>query len=184
MRAGTANEILSDIDAVRGRTRRALHPIWFANLVTGVFFVGATIVSAVASGPTAPIVYLAVGIPVGLGLIVAHAVRVERELGAEARALDPSLGVVAAIFGGIAVVNALTSGDLRRVAWMYPVAIGWTIMAWLYRHPPLAVIAVALAVVAAALAIAAPADAGLWGQLALGVLLVAAGLYGRWRARS
>ena len=181
MQAGEAEHTLLEIDRVRRRTRRALHPLWFSNLVVGVFFAGATLTSAVATGPELPVAYLAIGIPLGLALIVRHAMRLECEIGAEARALDRSAGIFAALVAAVIVVNQLTDSP---VAWAFPVAAGWLALAAVYRDSLMAVAGIALAVIATAMIAAEPSSAGLWTQLAMSLLLIAAGLAGRARDRA
>jgi len=179
MQAGEAERTLVDIDRVRRRTRRELHPRWFSNLVVGVFFLGATIVSAVATSPTLPAVYWAIGVPLGLFLIVRDAIRRERALGAEAPVRDPDLGIFVAIVAGVIVLNQLTDSP---VAWAYPVAVGWVAVGAFYREALMTASGVALAAIARALLATDPNGAGLWCQLALALLLVTAGLAGRARA--
>ncbi len=183
MQASEAQQTLSEVERVRRETRRDLHPLGYGNVITGLFFAGATLCAAVSSGPALPIAYWAIGIPVGLGLIVRHEMRRERELGAEARVADPELGIFIAIIAGIAVVNALTSGTFGKVAWAYPVAAGWLALAALYRDAAMGAAGVAFVAVATAIFVLEPGSEGLWTQLALAILLVAAGLAGLARER-
>jgi hypothetical protein len=179
METGEAERTLLEIDRVRHRTRRALHARWFSNLVVGVFFLGATLTSAVADSATLPLVYWAVGIPLGLAAIVIAAVRRERALGAEAPVNDPDLAIFVAIVVAVVIVNRLTDS---AVAWAYPVAAGWVAIGAVYRESLMTAAGVALAVIATVLLVAEPSGAGLWCQLALGLLLVGAGIAGRERA--
>ena len=181
MKTGEAERTLMEIERVRHRTRRTLHPQWYANVVVGVFFLGAGLVSAVAAGPTLPRVYLAVGIPAGLALIIRHEMRRERELGAQARAADPALGIFFAIVAGIIVVNQLTES---QVAWAYPVAVGWLAVGAVYRYRLMTAAGVALALIATAVIAIEPSGAGAWTQLAMSLLLIAAGLAGRRQERA
>ena len=42
MRASEAEQTLTEIERVRRGTRRDLHPLWYANVVVGAFFLAAT----------------------------------------------------------------------------------------------------------------------------------------------
>ena len=176
-----ARSTLRELERVRHDTRRALHPTWYDNLVAGTFFLGATAASAFGGTSSLAAVYWAVGVPLGLGLIVRHALRRERALGAEAPAADPGVLVVLAMLAGVVAVNLLTEDT---VLWAYPVALGWLALAAVYRDPPMSAAGVALAVVATAMLALDPAHAGLWTQLALALLLLAAGLASRARERA
>jgi hypothetical protein len=176
MATGDAERTLRELDRVRHATRRTLHRQWFANLVVGVFFLGATLAAAVASGPALPIAYWAVGVPLGLALIVAVEARREQAIGAEARTGDPALGILAAIVAGVIAANQLTESP---VAWALPVAVGWLAIGGVYRDGLMTAAGAALAVIATALLVADPAGAWAWSQLAMALLLVAAGLAGR-----
>jgi hypothetical protein len=179
MQVSEAERTLQEVARVRRATRRDLHPLWYANLVVGLFFLGATLVAAVATGPALPIAYWAVAAPAGLALIVRDEVRRERALGAESRWTDPAMGILAAIAAGIFALNQLTSGSFGDVAWIYAVAAGWAAMAALYRDALMGAAAVALAVIGTGVAAVEPASPGLWAQGALALLLVAAGVAGR-----
>jgi hypothetical protein len=74
MHATDAEDTIRAIERVRRDTRRALHPLWFPNVVVAVFFLGATLIAALATA------YWAIGAPLGLFLIVRDAVRYERAL--------------------------------------------------------------------------------------------------------
>lgn len=179
MDASEARRALADVDRLRHDTRRRLHPLWFENLVVGVFFLAATLASAVAIGPAVAAAVWIGGGAAALALIVAHAVRRERALGAESRLPDASFAVLAGIAAGVVAAHALTSGTLGEVAWTFPVAAGWLALAALYRDALMAAAAAGLAAVALALLAAAPDHAGLWAQGAMGALLITAGLAGR-----
>ena len=182
MQSGSeAERTLREIERVRHRTRRALHPTWYENLVVGVFFLGATLTAAVSTGRTLPLAYWAIGVPLGLALIVAHAMRREQALGAEAPIADPGAGVFAATVAGVIAVNQLTDS---QVAWAYPVALGWLALGALYRDALMTAAGVALAVIATVIIAVDPGGAALWAQLALALLLIAAGLAGRARERA
>lgn len=175
MHASEAEHTVREIERVRRDTRRTLHPVWFANVVTGVFFLGATLVAALAGSAALPNAYWAIGVPVGLALIVRHEIRRERALGAEARLADPSLAILVALIAGVVVVNRLTDGSFGEVAWLYPVAAGWLAFAAHSRDAPLSAAAVALLAIATAIVAIEPADAWIWAQLAMALLLLAAG---------
>ena len=179
MQVNEAERTLQEVARVRRATRRDLHPLWYANVVVGLFFLGATLVAAVATGPALPIAYWAIAGLAGLALIVRDEVRRERALGAESRWTDPAIGILVAIVAGIFALNQLTSGAFGEVAWIYAVAAGWVAMAALYRDALMGAAAVALAVIGTGVAAIEPAAPGLWVQGAMAVLLVAAGLAGR-----
>jgi hypothetical protein len=173
---------LSEVDRVRRGTRRALHPIWFSNLVTGVFFLGAALLSAVDGGGIPTAVYWAAGGAATLALIVRHDVHGERELGVESRAWDPAVGIVAAMIAGIVGANALIDGDTAGVVALYPAATGTLALGALLRDRVEAVAGAVLAVLATALLAADPSDPWTWAALGLGLTMAGAGLAGRARA--
>jgi hypothetical protein len=158
---------------VRRETRRALYQDAVPNLVIGVFFLGATLVAAVASGAALPLAYWAIGVPLGLAVIVVNAVRRERALGVEARAAGPGLGIFVATVAGVIVINRLTDDD---AAWAYAVAAGWLAIGAVYRDPLMTAAGAALGVIATGLIAVEPGHAGLWAQLVLALLLIAVGL--------
>jgi hypothetical protein len=176
MQIGEAQRTLLEIDRVRRDTRRDLHPTWFANLVLGLFFVGATACSLLAPSATLPVIWWAVGLPVSLGLVVWHEVRREREIGAEAPFADPALLVVGLIASGVLLVNGVTGSD---VAWSYVVAAGWLALAAIYRDGLLLTAGVALAAIATGVIAVGPESAWAWVQLPMALMLVAIGLVGR-----
>jgi hypothetical protein len=184
MQASEAQQTLSEIERVRRETRRDLHPLGYGNVVAGLFFAGATLCSAVASGPALPIAYWVIGATVGLALIVRHEMRRERELGAEARITDPEFGIFLVMIAGIAAVNALTSGTFGKVAWAYPVAAAWLVLAARYRDAAMRTAGVAFIAAATAIFVLEPGSEGLWTQLAMAILLIAAGLAGQARERA
>jgi hypothetical protein len=176
MQIGEAQRTLLEVDRVRRDTRRDLHPTWFANLVLGLFFAGATVCSLVAPSATLPTVWWAVGLPLSLGLIVWHEARREQALGAEAPLADPALLVVGLITAGVLLVNGATDSD---VAWGYVVAAGWLGLAAIYRDALLLIAGVALAVIATGAIAVGPEDAWAWVQLPMALMLIAIGLVGR-----
>ncbi len=91
MQTGEARQILLEIDRVRRDTRRDLHPMAYSNIVVGIFFAGATLVSLLATSATLPTLYWALGLPAGLALIIRYEMQREREIGAEAPLADPAL---------------------------------------------------------------------------------------------
>ena len=130
MATGDAERTLRELERVRHATRRTLHRHWFANLVFGVFFLGATLASAVGVRSRAA--------DRVLGDRRAARIRPDRAgpdaagaaIGAEARAADPALGIFAAIVAGVVAVNLLTG---QPVAWAFPVAAGWLVVGAVYR---------------------------------------------------
>jgi hypothetical protein len=179
MHATEAESTLREIERVRRDTRRTLHPLWFANVVTGVFFLGATLVGALAGSAALPIAYWAIGVPLGLTLIVRRDMRHERALGAEARLADPANAILLALIAGVVIVHRLTDGSFGQVAWLYPVALGWLGFAALYRDGPMLAAAVALAAIGTAIIAIEPAEPWIWAQLTMALLLIAAGLVER-----
>jgi hypothetical protein len=176
MQIGEAQRTLLEIDRVRRDTRRDLHPTWFANLVLGLFFVGATACSLFASSATVPSLWWAIGLPGSLALIVWHEAKREREIGAEAPLADPSLLIVGLITAGVLLVNGVTDSD---VAWSYVVAAGWLALAAIYRDVLLLAAGVALAVIATGVVAVGPDHAWAWVQLPMALMLIGIGLVGR-----
>lgn len=177
-----AERTLSEVDRVRRGTRRALHPIWFSNLATGVFFLGAALLAAVDGGGIPTAVYWAAGGAATLALIARHEVRGERELGVESRAWDPAVAIVAAMIAGIVGANVLIDGDTAGVVALYPAAAGTLALAALLRDQVEAVAGYVLAVLASALLAIDPSEPWTWAALGLGVTMAGAGLAGRARA--
>jgi hypothetical protein len=153
-------------------------------VVTGAFFLGATVVSALAESAAPAIAYWAVGVPVGLALIVGADLRRERTLGAEARLGDPANAILLALIAGVVVVHQLTDGSFGQIAWIYPVAAGWLGIAWLLRDAPLGAAGVLLAAIGTVLVVIEPAEPWFWSQLTMALLLLAAGLVERTRERA
>ncbi len=54
----------------------------YSNIVVGIFFAGATLVSLLATSAALPTLYWALGLPAGLALIVLYEMRRERAIGA------------------------------------------------------------------------------------------------------
>lgn len=177
MQIGDAQRTLREIDRVRRDTRRDLHPTWFVNLVIGVFFAGATVLALAA--PDSALVnslYWAIGIPVGVVLIIRHEARREQAIGAEAPIADPALVVFGLIIVGVLAINALTASD---AAWAYAVAAGWLAIAARYRDALMCAAGVALAAITTGVIAVDPVDAWAWVQLPMAALLIAAGLTAR-----
>jgi hypothetical protein len=185
MQASEAELTLQEVERVRRDTRRRLHPLWFANVVVALFFLGATAVAALADSSTLAIAYWLIGVPAGLALIIRHDMRNESRLGAEARLADPANAVLIALIAGVVLVNRVTDGDFGDVAWVYPVAAGWLGFAALYRDAPLAAAAGALVAIGTAIVAIDPADPWIWAQLTMALLLLAAGLVEKaWEERA
>ena len=184
MQVSEAEHTLREVERVRRDTRRSLHPLWFANVVTAVFFLGATLVSAIADSSPLPIAYWVIGVPVGLGLIVRHDLRNESRLGAQARLADPASGILLALIVGVVAAHELTDGSFGQVAWIYPVAAGWLGLAALFRDGPLCAAAVALLAIGTAIVAIEPAEPWIWASVAMSLLLLAAGLLERARERT
>jgi hypothetical protein len=176
MQIGEAQRTLVEIDRVRRDTRRDLHPTWFANLVLGVFFAGATACSLLATSATLPILWWAIGLPATLGLVVWQEIRRERAIGAEAPLADPALLVVGLITAGVLFVNGVTGSD---AAWGFVVAAGWLALAALYRDALLLAAGVALLVITTGVIAVEPESAWAWVQLPMALMLIAIGLVGR-----
>lgn len=167
-----AEHTLSEVARVRRSTRRALHPIWFSNVVAGAYFTGAAVFMAVDAGRAVSLTYQIGGAAIGLALIVAYAVRRERELGAESRAWDPLLGIV----GLIVLAAILLDGE---VAPLFAAAAGTAAIGVLLRDRFEIAAGVAMALAGAAIVAVDPAEPWLWGNLALGLSLLGAGLAAR-----
>jgi hypothetical protein len=179
MHVSEAEQTLREVERVRRDTRRSLHPLWFANVVTAVFFLGATLVGALADSSTLPIAYWVIGVPAGLAVIVRHDVRNESRLGAQAKLADPASGILLALIAGVVVAHQLTDGSFGQVAWIYPVAAGWLGLAALFRDGPLCAAAVALLAVGTAIVAIEPAEPWIWANVTMALLLLAAGLVAR-----
>jgi len=184
MQVTDAQRTLREIERVRSETRRDLHPLSYANVVVGLFFLGATVCALVASGRALPIAYWGIGLTVVFVLVGRHEAQRERAIGAEARLGDPSTLVFLGTVGGVALAHALTDGAFGEIAWIYPVAAGWLALAVLYREVSMGVAAGAFLVIGTAFGAAGVHHAGLWAQGAMALLLIATGLLGRTRERA
>ena len=121
------------------------------------------------------------GVPLGLALIIRHALRRERALGAEAPIADPGAWIAVALIAGVIAVNLLTEDS---VLWAYPVALGWLGLAPCTAIPRCPRPASRSPSSRRRCSPLDPAHAGLWTQLALALLLLAAGLASRARERA
>lgn len=171
-----AARTLAEIDRVRRDTRRTLHPIWFSNLVAGVFFAGAGLIIALDPGQTAALIYWIAGGALALVLIARHYAAVERERGLEPRGWDATTGIVLAMVAGIVLLNTLADAGL------YAGAAGLAALGYVLRDKATAWAGAGFAVLATVMLVADPDDPGLWGNLSLGIVLIVAGLAG-WAAR-
>jgi hypothetical protein len=181
MESVDAERTLTEVERVRRGTRRAVHPIWFSNLATGLFFLGVALLAAVDAGSSAARIFWLAGGLATLTSIAGYYVRRERALGVESRVWDPTVGVVLAMFAGIVAANALIDGETAGVIALYPAAVGTLALAALLRDPVEAAAGVALTVVAAAVLAADPAHPWPWAALGLGLTMLIAGLAGRAR---
>jgi hypothetical protein len=176
MHVSEAENTVRAVERVRRDTRRSLHPLWFANVVVALFFLGATLVGALAGSDALPIAYWAIAGPAALALIVRHDMRNEARLGAEARLADRATGILVALIAGVVLTHRITDGDFGQVAWIYPVAAGWLGFAALFRDGPMAAAAVALVAIGTAIVAIEPAEPWIWTNLTMALLLLAAGL--------
>jgi hypothetical protein len=170
MEHAEAARTLDDVARARRRTRRAVHPVWFSNIVAGAFFAGSAAIMALDAGDAVALAYWVGGGLLGLALIAAYSVRQERELGLESRPTDPILAIVAAIV----VAAILLDGELV----LFVAAAGTFAVGLLLRDRFELAAGVAIAGVGAAILALDPAEPWLWGNLGLGLCLLAAGVAG------
>jgi hypothetical protein len=167
---------LDEVARVRRSTRRAVHPVWFSNVVAGAFFSGSAAVMALDAGEGVSLAYWIGAGLLGLALIVRHAVRAERELGVESKPADPTLGILAAIVAAAILLD----GDVV----MFVAAAGTLAVGLLLRDRLEIAAGLAIAAVGAAILAVDPGEPWLWGNLGLGLALLAAGLAGARSARA
>jgi hypothetical protein len=170
MEHAEASRTLDDVARVRRRTRRAVHPVWFSNVVAGAFFAGSAAIMAFDAGKWVSLAYWIGAGVLGLGLIAAYSVRLERELGVESRPTDPVLAIVAAIVAAAILLD----GELV----LFVAAAGTLAIGLLLRDRYELAASAAIAAVAVAVLALDPAEPWLWGNLGLGLSLLAAGLAG------
>ena len=184
MQSDDATRLLQDTTRVRRRTRRALNPSWFSNLVFGAFFVGTAVLAAFTDSGGAMLAYWTLGAAVAFTATIRFHLRIERELGVDGRAWDASGTLLIALLTGVVIANAVFAGDLRAAMPLYAAAAGLTGFAVLWGDAREAAAAAGIALVATAVLVASPETPGVWANLGLGVVLLAAGLAGRaaWRA--
>jgi hypothetical protein len=166
---------LEEVERARRDTRQTLHAVWYSNLAAGAFFAGAGALSVLEPPAGVAIAYWVLGIGLAITLIVRHSVRLERDLGVESRAWDATGAIVLAMIAGIVLVNRLTDVE---VAGLYVGAAAALAIAYVLRDPIEAAAGVGIAVVATAIIVIDPSAPGVWGNLGLGAVLVAAGVAG------
>lgn len=183
MDGAAADRTLHEVGRLRRDARRALNPIWFANLVAGAVFVGAAGVGQAGSAGLA-LAYGVVAVPGGLALIVAHAVRRERASGLEGRAMDRLGAIALALVAALVAVSVTMDGTSADAARFLVGAAGTLAIAAVLRDPVEGALSAAIAAIAVAVVVAAPSSISPWGGLALGVAMVVAGIAGRRRERA
>jgi len=184
MQSDDATRLLQDTTRVRRRTRRALNPSWFSNLVFGAFFVGTAVLAAVTDAGGVMLAYWLVGAALAFTATFWFHVRIERELGVDGRAWDASGTLLIALLAGVLVANAVFEGDLRAAMPLYAAAAALTGFAVLWGDASEGAAAAGIALVATAVLVVSPETPGVWANLGLGIVLLAAGVAGRvaWRA--
>jgi len=183
MQRNDVEQTLSEVERVRRSTRRALNPIWYSNLVVGVFFLGAALVSGVVTEGGVALAYWVIGGVFGLGLIIRYYVQTEHAVGAESRSWDAPAAIGLAIVAAVVGVNLLTEGELGTIAPLYPAAAGTLALGLVLRDPIEAAAGLAIAVIATSILVIGPGEPWVWGNLGLGVTLVVAGVLGRTRGQ-
>lgn len=183
MERNDVQQTLSEVERVRRGTRQALHPIWYSNLIAGIFFLGAALVSGVLTEGWLGLAYWVIGGFLGLGLIIRYYVQTERAIGVESRSWDASAAIALAIVVAVVAVNLLTDGDLGAIAPLYPAAAGTLALGVVLRDPIEAAAGFAIAVIATSILVLDPSEPWVWGNLGLGLTLVVAGLAARMRGR-
>lgn len=183
MEHNDVEQTLSEVERVRHSTRRALHPIWYSNLVAGIFFLGAALVSGVVTEGWLGLAYWVIGGFLGLGLITRYYMKTERAVGAESRSWDAAASIALAIVAAVVGVSLLTDGELGAIAPLYPAAAGTIALGLVLRDPIEAAAGLAIAVIATAILVLGPGEPWVWGNLGLGLTLVVAGVVGRTRGQ-
>jgi cellobiose-specific phosphotransferase system component IIC len=180
MEAQDARATLAATARTRHRTRRALNPSWYANLVMGTFFAGSAAVSVVSDATWPDVAYAVLGLLAAAALIVRFYVKRERALGVRSRGWDASTAMFAALLAGVIAANALFGGgDLQAVMPLYAGAAGAVGFAVLWHDHVQTAAAAGLAAVATAVLVANPGQPGIWANVGIGLVLLAAGAAGR-----
>lgn len=182
MRPSEAERTIVEVERVRRDTRHAMNPIWYPNIVFGLFFAGTAIVALLGASGRATGVYWTLGGLLANLLVVSHYARAERALGVQSPVVDASTVIVIALIVGVVFANVLTTGDANAFAPLYVGAAAALAMGVVLRDRVELAAGAAIAVIATAVAVFSPPDPGIWGNFGLGVALVAAGLVGRERA--
>jgi hypothetical protein len=176
MERDDAQRTLGDIERMRLGTRRLLNPLWFFNIVFGLFFAGtALIVVADAPGPVAA-VYWGVGGLLAVFLVVRITLQIERELGLDSRVWDVVTGITCALVISVVLANLLIDAALAPLV---PAVLALLAYGYVLRDPFELAAGGGLAIALAAVALVDPSSPGVWGNGALGVSLLAAGVAGR-----
>ena len=176
MERDDAQRMLGDIDRMRLGTRRLLNPLWFSNIVFGLFFIGtALLVVADAPGPVAAVYWVAGGL-LAVSLVVRLTLQIERELGLDGRVWDVVTGITCALVIGVVLANLLIEAPLAPLvlAVLALLAYGYVL-----RDPFELAAGGGLGIALVAIALLDPSSPGAWGNGALGVILLAAGIAGR-----
>jgi hypothetical protein len=176
MERDDAQRMLGDIDRMRLGTRRLLNPLWFSNIVFGLFFIGtALLVVADAPGPVAAVYWVAGGL-LAVSLVVRLTLQIERELGLDGRVWDVVTGITCALVIGVVLANLLIEAPLAPLvlAVLALLAYGYVL-----RDPFELAAGGGLWIALVAIALLDPSSPGAWGNGALGVILLAAGIAGR-----
>ena len=176
MERDDAQRMLGDIDRMRLGTRRLLNPLWFSNIVFGLFFIGtALLVVADAPGSVAAVYWVAGGL-LAVSLVVRLTLQIERELGLDGRVWDVVTGITCALVIGVVLANLLIEAPLAPLvlAVLALLAYGYVL-----RDPFELAAGGGLGIALVAIALLDPSSPGAWGNGALGVILLAAGIAGR-----
>ena len=177
-----AEQLIVEVERVRRDTRHAMNPIWYPNIVFGLFVIGTALVALLDAGRAVNAVYWTVGGLVAMYVVAAFYARVERTLGVQSPVLDASTLIVFALIVGVVLANVLTTGDANAYAPLYVGAAAALAMGFVLRDGVELAAGAAIAAVATGVAAFSPDRPGIWGNFLLGAVLVVAGLVGRERA--
>ncbi len=180
-----AKRTLEAIERARVGARRTLRSSWFVNVVLGGLLVGAGALGAIEPSDAIATVYWVGGLLGAAGAIFVYFTRRERACGIESRAWDSTLTLLAALIAALVIVNRVVDANDIAVAVCVVSAIAMAGFAWLARDPVQGLAAGAVGVLAVVFtAVDLGSEPGVWINLGIGAVLLAAGIVGRARERA
>jgi hypothetical protein len=174
-----ALQTLREVEAVRERTRLAVHWAWLPFLVFGLATLGSTPFTPIEDSYAVGIYWLIAG-PLGIAVTVVGYRRMEIHRGVIERRESLYLLVIAAMFAASMAIGWFAADTIAsEVGPMFPVGIGLLVLGVVDRHTLLLAAGGLIVGIGAALIVIAPETADAWAAASSGIVLIAAGLIER-----